>query len=404
MHSPYSSCRLPPVSPRLSHFTLYETRTRYFLIGSVGPVNPPYRLLKLSRFPSDSIAAEFDPNDHDQQSIDSILSMTSAQKLCTANGVIGLVRFVCGFYLFLSTSAEHVASIGSHSIYQVSDSQLVYLPNSQSDLYPLPSSQSKLEQKYKSLFQLVEISKNFYFSYSYPLSQTLQHCMIHSTHNEQNDQQTNENESSACTVSSSTLIEPRSHYIWNQFLLEPFLALSPQAKEWTLDLIHGYVEQSTFSVFGRVLTLTLISRRSRLFAGTRYLKRGVNESGCAANEVESEQIVADQSTESPERFHASSHIQLRGSIPVHWSQEGSAVVAQPAIVLQKTDPLHLSTRNHFIQLFQRYGSPILVLNLVKQFERRQRECIVGNAFSEAVEFMNSWLPEDKQIDYLAWYF
>lgn len=33
------------------------------------------------------------------------------------------------------------------------------------------------------------------------------------------------------------------------------------------------------SVFGRVLTLTLISRRSRYFAGTRYLKRGINDKG-----------------------------------------------------------------------------------------------------------------------------
>jgi len=31
------------------------------------------------------------------------------------------------------------------------------------------------------------------------------------------------------------------------------------------------------SVFGRNLSLTLIARRSRHFAGTRYLKRGVNQ-------------------------------------------------------------------------------------------------------------------------------
>jgi hypothetical protein len=33
------------------------------------------------------------------------------------------------------------------------------------------------------------------------------------------------------------------------------------------------------SVFGRLLTLTLMSRRSRYFAGTRYLKRGLNDKG-----------------------------------------------------------------------------------------------------------------------------
>jgi hypothetical protein len=44
-------------------------------------------------------------------------------------------------------------------------------------------------------------------------------------------------------------------------------------------------------VFGRQLTLTLVSRRSRHFAGTRYRKRGISAQGFVANEVETEQIV-----------------------------------------------------------------------------------------------------------------
>jgi hypothetical protein len=45
------------------------------------------------------------------------------------------------------------------------------------------------------------------------------------------------------------------------------------------------------SVFGRALTLTLLARRSRHFAGTRFRKRGVSSQGFVANEVETEQIV-----------------------------------------------------------------------------------------------------------------
>ena len=44
-------------------------------------------------------------------------------------------------------------------------------------------------------------------------------------------------------------------------------------------------------MFGRQLTITLIARRSRHFAGTRYRKRGLNPQGFVANEVETEQIV-----------------------------------------------------------------------------------------------------------------
>ncbi len=46
-----------------------------------------------------------------------------------------------------------------------------------------------------------------------------------------------------------------------------------------------------YSVFGRTVSLTLLSRRSRYFAGARFLKRGVTEDGKVANDVESEQIL-----------------------------------------------------------------------------------------------------------------
>ena len=39
------------------------------------------------------------------------------------------------------------------------------------------------------------------------------------------------------------------------------------------------------------LRLTLLSRRSSRFAGTRYRRRGVDVNGYVANEVETEQIV-----------------------------------------------------------------------------------------------------------------
>ena len=45
------------------------------------------------------------------------------------------------------------------------------------------------------------------------------------------------------------------------------------------------------NVLGRGVSIVLIARRSRYFAGTRYLKRGVNDQGHVANEVETEQVL-----------------------------------------------------------------------------------------------------------------
>lgn len=51
-------------------------------------------------------------------------------------------------------------------------------------------------------------------------------------------------------------------------------------------------------------------------AGTRFNARGIDEEGNAANFVESETIVNfDDST------LTFSHVQVRGSVPVFWSQK-----------------------------------------------------------------------------------
>ena len=90
----------------------------------------------------------------------------------------------------------------------------------------------------------------------------------------------------------------------------------------------GYFRQVTLSAQGRSFVLTLLARRSRFFAGTRYLKRGLSDAGHVANEVESEQIVDDT-------FGGfAAFVQVRGSVPAFWHQETSMSVPKPPILMQ----------------------------------------------------------------------
>src|SRR4051794_30016030 len=99
----------------------------------------------------------------------------------------------------------------------------------------------------------------------------------------------------------------------------------------------GVDGKQELSVYGRTVYITIIARRSRYFAGARYLKRGANDLGYVANDVETEQIVSDMLTTS---FHApggklyanpnyTSYVQHRGSIPLYWTQEPSASTPKP---------------------------------------------------------------------------
>lgn len=88
-------------------------------------------------------------------------------------------------------------------------------------------------------------------------------------------------------------------------------------------MLHGFVHVDTVAMewqgaadaVSRPLTLAVISRRSRHRAGTRYKKRGVDDAGYVANYVETEQCLLVGG-------HVLSFVQVRGSVPVYWSQPG----------------------------------------------------------------------------------
>ncbi len=72
---------------------------------------------------------------------------------------------------------------------------------------------------------------------------------------------------------------------------------------------------------GRRLHLSLISRRSRFRAGTRYFRRGIDHDGHVANFNETEQIATVPSQSDPNTAATTlSFVQIRGSIPVFWAE------------------------------------------------------------------------------------
>ena len=75
-----------------------------------------------------------------------------------------------------------------------------------------------------------------------------------------------------------------------------------------------------------------------------------------------------------------SYVQHRGSIPLYWTQDNTGVSPKPDIERRRhptiatvdpnwsvnlVDPFYGAAALHFDNLFERYGAPIFVLNLVK---------------------------------------
>lgn len=74
---------------------------------------------------------------------------------------------------------------------------------------------------------------------------------------------------------------------------------------------------------------------------------------------------------------------------------------KPPIEINRVDPTYTATQLHFEDMMKRYASPIIVLDLVKQSEKREREVRVGNEFRHAIDYINNTIEEPYKIRYCA---
>ena len=78
----------------------------------------------------------------------------------------------------------------------------------------------------------------------------------------------------------------------------------------------------------------LISRRSKYRTGTRFTRRGVDGSGAVANYAETEQICFIRSDDGNNDLkEVYSHVQTRGSIPLHWSSPADVKAYRPRVYI-----------------------------------------------------------------------
>ncbi|XP_050685103.1 phosphatidylinositide phosphatase SAC2 isoform X2 [Leptidea sinapis] len=189
-------------------------------------------------------------------------------------------------------------------------------------------------------------------------------------------------------------------FFWNKFMLKDIVALeSPCCDEWVLPIIQGFIHLSqiacdppdanplnTASLSGsstcdETFTLGVISRRSRYQAGTRYNRRGIEPDGKVANYVETEQIVSIVCSDS---IHRASFVQVRGSVPIFWSQPDYKFRPPPRLDRTEEES-QAAFRKHFEEELKIYKQ-VCIVNLVEQ---QGRERIIWEAYGNHVLKYNS---------------
>ncbi|CAD7923797.1 unnamed protein product, partial [Amoebophrya sp. A120] len=271
-------------------------------------------------------------------------------------GILGFVRFLRGWYVVVLTKKKKLGTLGHHEVFEVERVELVPIADQnliqEEQFFQFEQADLAEEQKWVERWMSVLKSGNFFFSYSYELSRSVQ-----------------QNQADRLAESDPFYADPE---FFRFLVVHPcrrscsFYSTSlgtPDRPEWRtfcLTICHGTFAQQILSSYSQQLEITLVSRRSTRFAGTRYRKRGMNAHGHCGNEVESEQILCHPGIRSILSF-----VQLRASVPLFWGQESTAMAFKPPIVYPKEDIDLQATRRHLGDLLSRYGSPLVVLNLMR---------------------------------------
>lgn len=145
--------------------------------------------------------------------------------------------------------------------------------------------------------------------------------------------------------------------------------------KWITPMMQGFIEVTeSIRVNGTTFKMIFISRRSCRRPGTRFTMRGIDAEGNVANFVETEQICIFQDG------RRTSFLQIRGSLPFHWSSPVNMKYVPPVYQRNKIEKDVEAFRKHAYELMQLYGRVILI-NLI---DKRRHELQLGNTLTKVI--------------------
>ncbi|KAK2852569.1 hypothetical protein Q7C36_007770 [Tachysurus vachellii] len=236
------------------------------------------------------------------------------------------------------------------------------------------------------LYKIFMDSDSFYYSLTYDLTNTVQR----------------QGASGKSDLPLWKRVDDR--FFWNKHMLQDLVNLQvPDVDFWVVPIIQGFVQVEELVVnynegsdeeksspetplqeqhtcvddIHPRFTVALISRRSRHRAGMRYKRRGVDEEGHVANYVETEQLIHVHN-------HTLSFVQIRGSVPVFWSQAGYRYNPRPRLEKgeKETTPYFALHFEEQVKIYKK----LVVINLVDQ---NGREKLIGDAYIKQVLLFNN---------------
>ncbi|PSN63258.1 hypothetical protein BS50DRAFT_612517 [Corynespora cassiicola Philippines] len=325
--------------------------------------------------------------------------LLGSKRVSSVAGILGIIKLRLDKYIIVITKAQPMGRIKGHMIYKVVATE--FLPLRERPLHDAD------EDNYLSLLKGLLKTSPLYFSYSFDVTNTFQR-QVH--------------------ADPAVPLWKRAddRFFWNRFVQSDLIDFrgglgsgygrhstnqQPEVDPYILPVMYGMLEIKNTSIKANPLTFILITRRSRLKAGTRYFSRGIDENGNVSNFNETEQIVIlnDNASGVAGGFAGSAngavggsagkevqvlaYVQTRGSVPVYWA-EINTLKYTPKLQVRGVESAVPAAKKHFAEQIRLYGDNWLV-NLVNQKGREQR---VKEAYEQMVDYLVSSPTENVEGD------
>ncbi|KAE8835366.1 hypothetical protein PTNB73_07450 [Pyrenophora teres f. teres] len=325
--------------------------------------------------------------------------LLGSKRVSSIAGILGIIKLRLDKYIIVITKAQPMGRVKGHMIYKIVATEFLSLREK-----PLHDPD---EDNYLSLLKTLLKTSPLFFSYSFDITNTFQR---------------------QAHLDPSIPLWKRAddRFYWNRFVSSDLIDFrgglsggygrhssgnQPGADPYILPIMYGMMEIKNTSIKGTPLTFILITRRSRLKAGTRYFSRGIDENGNVSNFNETEQtiILNDKASSGPGGFGANqssavgaaagketqvlAYVQTRGSVPVYWA-EINTLKYTPKLQVRGVENALPAAKKHFAEQIRLYGDNWMV-NLVNQKGREQR---VKEAYEEMVNLLHTSPAENVEGD------
>lgn len=339
--------------------------------------------------------------------------LLGTQRVSSIAGILGIIQLKLGMdkrlhysqanappdkYIIVVTKAQPMGRLKGHMVYKVINTE--FLPLRERPLHD-PD-----EDNYYNILKILLRTGPMYFSYSLDLTNSFQR-------------------QAQANLSDPLWQRADDRFFWNRYIQSDLISFrlgkgqsvrqqgrhQPGVDPFILPVMFGMMRITQTSLKSTPFTFTLITRRSRFRAGTRYFSRGIDSDGNVSNYNETEQVVIlndnneglggfagggglhSKTSQDDHELQILSYVQTRGSVPVYWA-EINTLHYTPNLQVRAVELATDAARKHFEDQIRIYGENYLV-NLVNQ---RGREVKVKQAYEQMVSSLVTSPSEARQAD------